>query len=98
MNREKRRAVAGQQNVFGAVAVVNIKIKDGDAFDSGGQRLECRDRDVAEITKAHDAVARGVMPGRTHEAENGFATARAMHCYEGGAYGRARVIGDTRIC
>jgi len=40
--------------------------------------FEHGDGDVVQVTKAHRPVARGVMAGRAHEAENVFAVARGF--------------------
>src|ERR1043165_6232719 len=51
MDRNKCRVWFVQQNGFGAIAVVNIKIIYGDALGTGCQGFEGGNRDVAQVTK-----------------------------------------------
>src|SRR5208282_1316106 len=62
-----------QQNILRAVAMMNIEIEDCDAFASGITGRQSGDGDGIEITKAHDALASGMMARRTQEAEGGLA-------------------------
>src|SRR5206468_4015756 len=67
--------VAGE-NVFGAVAVVDIEIDDGDPLDTvGGHRVRRADRDVVEQAETHRPVALGVVARRPNRAERGLAFA-----------------------
>jgi hypothetical protein len=45
---------------------MSIKIPNGDTFRAIFQGIERSDGNVAEITKPHRAIARDVMPRRTH--------------------------------
>ena len=68
-----------------AVPVMCIEIPDGHAINALLKRIQCRHRDVVEITKTHGAIARGVMPGRAHQAECSFPAERTPRCGNGAA-------------
>lgn len=97
MNGKECRAFVIQQNILGAVAVVHVKIENSDAFDAGGECLQCGDRDIVQITKTHDLIAGGVVTGGTHKAQGSFTESRATHRFQGRAGGCTRVVGDARI-
>ncbi len=63
-------------NVLGPISVMCVEVPNRDALCAVFQRVECRDRDVAEITKAHRSSAGGVMTWRPHQSERPF----AFHC------------------
>ena len=73
MNGNKGATRLVKQNVFRAVAVMNIEIKDSDPFAPCSTRFERGDGDGVEITKAHGLFPRGVMAWRTHQAEGRLA-------------------------
>src|SRR3979411_389428 len=84
-------------NVLGAVAMVCVEIPNGDTLSAVFQSVERGDRDVAEITKAHGAIARGVMSRWPHQAERALALQSRARGVDGGT-GRANgVIVDIRI-
>ena len=61
--------VAGD-DVFGAVAVVDVEVDDGDTLEAAHvERVTRGDGDVVEEAKAHRAVARRVMARRPDRAE-----------------------------
>lgn len=67
-------------DVFRSVAVMRVEIPDRDTFRAVLERIERRDRDVAEVTETHRAFAHGVMTGRPHQAERlFFLTCRVRH-------------------
>ena len=71
---EKNAAPGTSHDIFRAVAMVDIEIKDGDAFDASGQRVGGGDGDVVQVAKTPlDFLAHGVVSGWTHETEYGFA-------------------------
>ena len=74
---------------------MHVEIKDRDALGAGRRGFEHGDGDVVQVAKAHRLVARGVMAGRTHEAENIFAGARGLQRIQRG--GR-RTRGQSRRC
>ena len=78
VNRVKRHARVVQQNILRAVAVMHVEIKHRDAFGAGRLGGERGDGGVAQIAEAHHLIARGVMAGRTHQAENSFPGLRAF--------------------
>ena len=70
MRAEEKHGRIGVEDVLRAVAVVDVPIGDGDALHSVfALRIAGRDRDVVEQAEAHAAMGRGVMAGRTHDAE-----------------------------
>ena len=88
-------AVMVDKDGLGAVAVVDIEIKDGHAVGAGGECLEGGNGHRIQIAEAHGLIARGVMPGRTHEAEDGFASAGKFKSVQRGTGTAAGVIGDA---
>ena len=60
----------GLEGRLGAVAVMDVKIDDSDAFETmsmaGARRT---DRDIVEETKAHGAIGLGVMAGGSYGAK-----------------------------
>lgn len=84
-----------EEDVLGAVAVVNVEIEDGDAFGPGGGGGEGGDGDVVQIAEAHGGGAEGVVAGGAHEAEDGFAGAAGGEGIEGGGDGGAGADGDV---
>ena len=70
MNRRKSDSRIVRDDCFRAVAVMRVKIPNRDAFGAIFKRIKRSDGDVAEITKTHRAIARGVMTGRPHQAES----------------------------
>ncbi len=59
-------------NRFRSVAMVRVEVPDRDAFDAAIERGQRRDCNVAEITKTHRAIARGMMSRRSHQTECAF--------------------------
>jgi hypothetical protein len=68
---------------------VNIEIEHGNSLRPSGQSVQGGDGNVAEITKPHHFVPCGVMSGRAHETEDGFADAGLFKCEQGGASRKA---------
>ncbi len=75
----KCRAWLIQQDVLGAVAVMHVKIKNYRPFCARRDRFQRRNGDVVQVAKAHGMFARGMMAGRSHQAENHFPAARPLH-------------------
>jgi hypothetical protein len=84
-----------QEDVFGAVAVMYIEIKYGDAMGTGGGGLQRGDGDVIEVAKAHGIMAGGMMAGWAHEAENVLAGAGEAEGIERSADGSAGETGNA---
>ena len=95
MHGKKRRAFVIQQNVLGAVAVVHVKIKHRHPPRARRLRRQHGGGEVVQIPKPHRTLPRRVVPGRTHEAENGFAGAGATHRLQRRARRGAGVIRDA---
>ena len=68
MDRCKSNPLIVSDNRLGPVAVVPVKIPNRNALDAVFQRVQRGDSDVAEVTKTHCAVSRGMMSRRPHEA------------------------------
>ncbi len=97
MDGRERDSRIVRNDIFRAVAMMRIKIPNGDTLSVVFQSIERGDRDVAEITKAHGAIARGVMSRWPHQAESALALQRCTCGTDGGA-GRAQsVIVDVWI-
>src|SRR6476660_4591997 len=94
--RKSNSAVVGH-DCFGSVAVVPIKIPNGNAFSAAFQCVESSDTHIAEITEAHRAIARRVMSRRSHQAKSQFAPQCCACRLDGGASRVARVYGNVRI-
>ena len=72
-----QHAVIARQNVFGAVAVVHIKVNHRHAFEVMAiQRVLHAHGHVVEKTKAHGLVARGMVTRRAHGTKSIFQLAR----------------------
>src|SRR5437016_2093441 len=97
MNRGEPNSGMMQYDRFGSVAVMSIKVPDGNAFNAGFQCIERSDGDVAEITETHRSITCGVMPGRPHEAKRGFATQCCARRLNRSAGPLSRVHFDVRI-
>ena len=80
---------------YRAVAVMRVKIPNGDALGALLNRIQRGDGDVAEITKAHGAIAHRVMTGRTHQTERALAFYRGARCIDGGAGGSQSMVVDV---
>ena len=76
---------------------MHVEIENRDALCAGGRGFEHGDGDVVQVTKAHGPVARGVMAGRAHEAENAFALARGVQRVERGGDGGAGEAGNVFV-
>lgn len=93
------------ENGLGAVAVVGIKVPDGDAArgcggQSGGRKIaggmNGREGDLVQIAKAHGLRRGGVVTRRTHEGKDGGAVRQGVP--RGGecrGYGTAGVVTDV---
>ena len=65
--------VVAAQDVFGAVAVVHVKVHHRHAFEAMAlQRVFRRNGDVVENAKPHGLVAFSVVAGRAHPAKSVF--------------------------
>jgi len=73
------------------------KSKNGDALNAGRERFERGDGNIIQVTKTHNAITGGVMAGRAHQAQNGFAASRATHRFQGRAGRGARIACDARM-
>ena len=81
--------VIGEGNL-GAVAVMDIKIHHGDAFDAmPGAGVLCRDGDIVEQAETHRPLRFGMMSRRAHGAEEmlAFAGHKGVHGGDGGTGG-----------
>ena len=87
-----------RDNVFGAVAMMSVEIPDGNALSAVLQRILGGDGDVAEITKSHRLVARGVMSRRPHQTESALALQRRMGRIDRRPCGPQSVLVNIRIC
>ena len=83
------------EDVLGAVAVMDVEVKDGDAFGAGGGGGEGGDGDVVQVAKTHGGSAQGMVAGGAHEAEDGFAGASGGEGIEGRGDGGAGTDGDV---
>ena len=83
VNGKKRRVRMVEQNSLGAVPVVDIE--HGDPLHSGGERFKGRNGDGVKVAKAHRMILRGVMAGRTNQAERSLAAARQFQRLQGAA-------------
>ena len=81
-----------------AVAMMHVEVDDGDARQALRTGVGRRDGDVVEQTKAHRAIALGVMARRTHERERRtVAGERVLDAGEDGARGeRGDIAGVWR--
>ena len=70
---KKGQVVALGQNVFSAVAVVDVKIEHRHPLGPGGLGLERCDSHRAEVAESHGPFLGRVMSGRAKQAEVGFA-------------------------
>ena len=95
MHGKKRSAFAIEQNIFRAIAMMHVKIKNGGALGAGRQGFKNGDGDIVQITKAHRLFTRSVMAGRTHEAENIFTAACDLQSVDRGGDGRAGAVGNV---
>jgi hypothetical protein len=70
------------KNILGAVAVVNVKIDNGDALEPVlAQGMGGTDGDIIKDAKSHCAIALGVMPGRANAAKGGIYVSRHHQIY-----------------
>src|SRR6266404_9007052 len=97
MNRRKLNPGIVRDDRFRSVAVVPIKIPNGNAFSTVFQCVERSDGNIAKITEPHCAISCGVMPGRSHQTKRGFAMQRRARCLNGSAGRMTRVRFDVRI-
>ena len=97
MDRGKQTAVLAEQDVFGAVAVVDVEVVDGNAFEALRARFQGGNRNGVEIAEAHCLIACGVMTGWSHQAETDFAGTGAVQSLQCATDGASRVIGDVRV-
>lgn len=97
MDRDKQTAVLPEENIFGAVAVMDVEVVNGDSFEALGARLKGGDCNRIKIAKAHRLSAGRVMTGWSHQAETDFAGTRRVQGLQCAADGAPGVIGDIRI-
>ena len=84
MDRSERDPRIARRNIFGPVAMVRVEIPDRDPLRAVREGVERGDRDVAEITKTHGALAHGVVTRRPHQAERSPAgQCRPGHVHSG---------------
>ena len=89
-----QHALVTGDDVFGAVAVVDIEVDDRHPLQAmHAQRMARRDGHVVEEAEAHRRVAGGVVARRAHRAEGGLGAAGqhvvgGRHRGAGGAQGR----------
>lgn len=88
--------VAGDDSL-GAISVVDVEIKDADAFGPGGMRVEGGDGDGAQVAEAHGAGSCGVMTGRAEQAEGGLPAAGELDGPEGATHAPQSVVEDSRV-
>lgn len=88
---------ASDEDGFGSVAVMDIEVEDGDAFDSCGAGGEGGDGDGAEVAEAHGVFAYGVVAWGAEEGEALFVTEGAAEGAEGAADATAGVLGDLGV-
>src|SRR5439155_21840139 len=74
VHRRKSNSAIVRHDRFGSVAMVPIKIPNGNAFSAAFQCVERSDAHVAEITEDHRAIPRRVMSWRSHKAKHGVDT------------------------
>ena len=74
---QHQNAVVAANDVFGAVAVMYVKVNDGDAAQTvARQSVFGGYRHAIENTKPHSVVATGVVTGRAYGAKSVFHLAR----------------------
>ena len=84
--------LVGIEDLLRAIAVMNVEIDDGDALDAMlGASIGRSDGNIVEQTKAHNAVAFGVVAGRAYLAERvGDARHRIHHSIDSEKAGAGR--------
>ncbi len=88
MDGDDERVAALFEEVLRAVAVVDVEVDDGDAFELVcGEQVVCGERDVGVEAEAHGAVCLGVVAGRSDGAEG--VGELALHDGVGGVEDRA---------
>ena len=83
------------QNIFGAIAMVYVKINHSHFFQAAP--LQCMlsgNGDVVEQTKTHRFFAHGVMPGRANRTK-GVGQLAVDHCVGGGNGGTCGAQGSV---
>jgi hypothetical protein len=96
VDRGERDTRIVRHDVFRAVAVMSVEIPNRDAFRPIFQGVERSYGDVAEVTKAHGAIARGVMARRSHQAEGALAAQRRPRHGHGSARCARGVLVNAR--
>src|ERR1700730_1961719 len=97
MNRRKAYSIVSGDDLFGPVAMMSVKIPDGNPFASCFQRMMCSNRQRIQITKAHGTVWSRMMPGRPHQRKNFLASQSELHRPDGRSGGAAGVLLNPRV-
>src|SRR5216683_3038271 len=97
MDRCKLDLRVARDNRFCPVAVMRIKIPDGNALRPVRERVEGGDGNVTEITKSHRLIARGMVSWRTHQTESRISVQRLARNICGRARRLCGMIVNTRI-
>src|SRR3989442_13580698 len=74
-----------RDNGFSAVPLMRFEIPNRHALSAVLERVKRRDGDIAEVTKTHRAIARGVMSRWPHQTERMFALRRRSGAFHSGA-------------
>src|SRR6187397_721976 len=98
MNGSKNNSRVVRHDFFRAVPVMGVDVPDCHSLNPILERIECCDRDVAEITKTHGPLTHRVVTGRTHQAKGAtslFCFARGIHR---GTSCSGGVLKNPRMC
>lgn len=64
-----------EQDRFGAIAMVDVKVQNGDRFQALMKSFECADGDGIEVAETHRVIPGGMVAGRSKQAKGGLAGA-----------------------
>lgn len=97
MNRGKVEVWAIDENGFGAVAMMNIEIKDCNGRNSLVKGFKGRNGDRIEVAESHGPVLSGMVTGRAHETEGNVPLFGQFKCPKSRSNGPAGVLGNVLI-
>src|ERR1700736_4079240 len=97
MNRRERDSGMVGDDLFGAVAMMRIKIPDGHALSALLERVECRNRGISEVAEAHRSIACGMMSWRSHQAKGRCSLQSTLRCRDSCPGRTERVLINVRI-
>src|ERR1700756_5542820 len=97
VNGRKQDAFVSRNDRFGTIAVMGVKVPDGDTLAPVTKGVQGCNRNRVQVTKAHSLSSFGMMPWRSEKRKSRLTLPSRLHRQQSTAGRATRMLIDLRI-